>query len=223
MISNPVVEEGAWTKVDALPDAALCALHDLKEESMPSVLHYCQSYELGDISFHKVRSDTKIKDSLVCNMPLFRTRMPLDHGHWAHTPLGHRQEKAARRKAFMLCQIYTAINSALTDYKAKTCGLQANLTNLLEWVDVKQDQVYHTVQAERQAKRWAEKQHAAPCHDTPGWRNTDVSDLSCLQYYELGFCQYGRVPRDKRWTLGAKYNFPEQNCCACGKGPGSLT
>ena len=20
------------------------------------------------------------------------------------------------------------------------------------------------------------------------------------------------------WTLGAKYNFPEKNCCACGKG-----
>ena len=53
-----------------------------------------------------------------------------------------------------------------------------------------------------------------PCSDTPGWLNGQ--DLDC-NAYERQWCHEGHANTGSEWTLGAKYNYPEDNCCVCGK------
>ena len=51
------------------------------------------------------------------------------------------------------------------------------------------------------------------CIDTPGWKNGHGIDC---KDYERSLCKNGRLK--KGTTLGESYNYPEENCCACGKG-----
>jgi len=53
----------------------------------------------------------------------------------------------------------------------------------------------------------------AKCSDTPGWENP--YGYTCSTYEK--FCKDGRAQDGKHWTLGKKYNYPERNCCVCGK------
>ena len=53
------------------------------------------------------------------------------------------------------------------------------------------------------------------CSDTPNFLST--KGLSCNRYFEHGYCVNGSVPNEYKWTVGAKYDFPEKHCCACGK------
>ena len=50
------------------------------------------------------------------------------------------------------------------------------------------------------------------CTDTLGWKN-QWGD-SCWTYTQR--CRDGQFFAES-WTQGADYNFPEKNCCACGK------
>jgi len=54
------------------------------------------------------------------------------------------------------------------------------------------------------------------CVNTPGWLN-GASNHPCATYAKE-WCDAGMNRPGFAWTLGAKYNFPEKNCCACGKG-----
>jgi hypothetical protein len=68
------------------------------------------------------------------------------------------------------------------------------------------------------------------CQDTPNWHNgwsgaKCGKGLTCYQYATSGYynggtpwCKDGKVTSGSEWTLGAKYNYPEKNCCVCGKG-----
>ena len=51
------------------------------------------------------------------------------------------------------------------------------------------------------------------CIDTPGWKNPR---FGCNHYESKGWCQGGSVVFE--WTIGKKFNNPEDNCCVCGKG-----
>lgn len=51
--------------------------------------------------------------------------------------------------------------------------------------------------------------------DTPGWKNAWGSE--CKNYSEA-YCKDGRFRPGFEWTGGEKYNYPENNCVACGKG-----
>jgi hypothetical protein len=53
------------------------------------------------------------------------------------------------------------------------------------------------------------------CSDTLDWTNGNKKDCA---YYGQQFCADGGPVARKGWTLGATYNYPENNCCACGKG-----
>merc|ERR1711865_681127 len=53
------------------------------------------------------------------------------------------------------------------------------------------------------------------CKDTPGWDNKSFK--SCAQYESHGWCKGGDFTAGSKWTGGEQYNFPEKNCCACGK------
>lgn len=52
------------------------------------------------------------------------------------------------------------------------------------------------------------------CGDASDWSNG--YGHNCASYASL-WCHNGVARIGKEWTLGAKYNHPEQNCCACGK------
>ena len=51
------------------------------------------------------------------------------------------------------------------------------------------------------------------CQDTHQWSNG--MGLSCGRYEALKYCRNGTVL--EKWATGLTYNFPEQNCCSCGK------
>jgi len=50
------------------------------------------------------------------------------------------------------------------------------------------------------------------CQNTPGWKNR--MGKSCKTYEERGWCQNGSTRHFSGWFA----NYPEKNCCACGKG-----
>jgi len=54
------------------------------------------------------------------------------------------------------------------------------------------------------------------CVDTPLFTNGYV--LTCADFAAHGLCADGHVVAGKQWAVGPKYNYPEHNCCVCGKG-----
>ena len=52
------------------------------------------------------------------------------------------------------------------------------------------------------------------CLDTPFWENGHGHNCAS---YESQWCENGGARAGQEWTLGAKYHYPENNCCACGK------
>ena len=59
--------------------------------------------------------------------------------------------------------------------------------------------------------------------DTPDWYNgcscaNGGQGLTCEEYVSKGWCADGAVVSGQEWALGAQFNYPEQNCVACGKG-----
>ena len=50
--------------------------------------------------------------------------------------------------------------------------------------------------------------------DTPFWENGHGHNCAS---YESQWCENGGARPGQEWTLGAKYHYPENNCCACGK------
>lgn len=55
---------------------------------------------------------------------------------------------------------------------------------------------------------------AATCADTPDWDNH--AGKGCGEYANA-YCVNGAFRPGSEWTGGEGFNFPETNCCACGK------
>ena len=55
----------------------------------------------------------------------------------------------------------------------------------------------------------------ATCADTPNWENT--YELTCASF-SVDFCSGGSPLPGKETYMGQQFGFPEENCCACGKG-----
>ena len=53
------------------------------------------------------------------------------------------------------------------------------------------------------------------CTDTPSWNNGHGYDCNS---YGTRWCKNGAAKAGQEWTLGAKFKYPENNCCVCGKG-----
>ena len=51
--------------------------------------------------------------------------------------------------------------------------------------------------------------------DTTGFSNGHGHGCAS---YDAHWCADGKAKSGMEWTLGKKFNFPENNCCACGKG-----
>merc|ERR1719482_2700028 len=52
------------------------------------------------------------------------------------------------------------------------------------------------------------------CTDSPGWMNPQGRGYG--DYAE--WCIAGVAKPEFMWTLGQQFNYPERNCCVCGKG-----
>eukprot|EP00931_Biecheleriopsis_adriatica_P020339 TRINITY_DN13626_c0_g1_i2.p1 TRINITY_DN13626_c0_g1~~TRINITY_DN13626_c0_g1_i2.p1 ORF type:complete len:2325 (-),score=316.51 TRINITY_DN13626_c0_g1_i2:28-7002(-) len=64
---------------------------------------------------------------------------------------------------------------------------------------------------------------AASCIDTPNWDNAHAwGAMNCAQYESRGLCANG-APTRGVYGMGEKYNFPEKNCCSCGKSTSAAT
>lgn len=53
------------------------------------------------------------------------------------------------------------------------------------------------------------------CTDTSGWASS--AGQTCASYESNGWCAEGSHAPGNEWTLGAGFDYPENNCCVCGK------
>ena len=86
------------------------------------MLHYCQFYRAGEIGFQKRRL-TRL-NPFSCESPMM-LQLPRDLGKVNYKnrdgeiiKIGPTQ---AKRNAFMLCTIHSALNAAMYDYKRRMC------------------------------------------------------------------------------------------------------
>lgn len=127
MVSNIDMSDEGWKWIDALGDDVCEPPLDgeyYPGKPMPTFLHYCQFFRVGEIGFQKRR----VKDIFSCEKPMM-LELPKDLGTMNYKnrdgqriPLNKRD---ARRGAFMLCIIHQAINAAAQDYKNKMCDSSA--------------------------------------------------------------------------------------------------
>jgi hypothetical protein len=127
-----------WPYIDALPNSQICGPRPASTD-LPIGLHYCKRYMLGRWFFSKYRIKKKF---ISCDTPLM-TLPPLtlaeqNLDYWENPPPhGHRgpwvperQNLAAiraKREAFMLCGLISAVNEAAMYFKEKTCNGTANM------------------------------------------------------------------------------------------------
>lgn len=127
MISNIGVGGEGWPMVDKLPSENLCDFakrpqHDI--HPVPSVIHYCQRYTIGEWFFSKRRM---VKDFFECDSPLLE-EPPLDvveKSDYKHPPGGSRTDldpMNAKREGFVVCGMIGALNDAGVFFKEHHCG-----------------------------------------------------------------------------------------------------
>ncbi|KAL3774194.1 hypothetical protein ACHAW5_000172 [Stephanodiscus triporus] len=132
MISDTAMSYGeGWPLIDQLMDDELCEISTLreKEDKLPYVIHYCQSYWIGKWFIGKYRLDSDFLSS--CEKPLL-LEPPKDIHQWKYdyyirpggVPYGTKEKldsRTAKREQFMICQIIARLNDAATWYKDQTC------------------------------------------------------------------------------------------------------
>lgn len=55
------------------------------------------------------------------------------------------------------------------------------------------------------------------CVDTPHWKSPHGDDCNA---YRNGVCENDGIKLGKEWAFGETFNYPERNCCGCGKAVG---
>lgn len=133
MVSNVDVHPGeGWPHVDKLYDVCLPPNEEgiyFSNETLPTVMHFCQFYRAGPLGFQKRRLP---RDIFNCDKPLL-LEPPSDLGFktWAYKK-GERIDMQARklkRNAFAICVMHRSINAALIDFKQRMCaGQPTNFT-----------------------------------------------------------------------------------------------
>ena len=61
------------------------------------------------------------------------------------------------------------------------------------------------------------KNFKTECVDTPNWE--DGHGYNCVDY-KRDYCDNGMANPGNKSILSSSYNYPHENCCACGKGRG---
>jgi hypothetical protein len=131
MISATGIGKGeGWPLIDQLNDDEVCVYSTLreKEDKLPYVIHFCQSYWIGKWFIGKYRLD---KEFLSCDKPLL-LEPPTDIQEWKYDyyikpggkPYGEKVNIGSvisKREQFMICQLIQRLNDAATWHKDQTC------------------------------------------------------------------------------------------------------
>ena len=125
MVSNTDAGGEGWPLIDKLENACLPPVNGifLPGTPLPTVVHYCQNFRAGDLSFAK--RQVHRKNIFTCDHPLFK-EPPVDLDKVDYRiKAGEKQELKSRqvkRNAYTLCVIHHAINAAMINYKKVMCS-----------------------------------------------------------------------------------------------------
>lgn len=126
MISNVGTGGEGWPMVDALPTENLCEIAkkpNHEEHPVPSVIHFCQRYTVGDWFFSKRKMK---KNFFQCDSPLLEEPPSnvIAESDFQRPPGGNRRDlepERAQREGFMVCGIIGALNDASRFFKVHHC------------------------------------------------------------------------------------------------------
>lgn len=128
MISVPNGYGEGWKMIDAIPNDEVCMTGILPNQSrhtLPPILHYCQSYGVGNVTFYKYLLD---EDIFTCSKPLL-----VEPGDDAMSPNNAHKKKIGgeieildpklhKRNAFAACAMTSIVNEASLFYKLHHCN-----------------------------------------------------------------------------------------------------
>jgi hypothetical protein len=126
MISDKgCIDLEGWSFVDRLPSETVCNLAsnpNHRKDPVTNVIHYCQTYHLGDWFFSKYKLTSNF---FSCECPLFAFP-PANLGNFNYTATSKGEknfsdEKNSKREAFMLCGIVSLLNQASLFFKSSYC------------------------------------------------------------------------------------------------------
>ena len=124
MVSNVDASGEGWEHVDALGDDVCSDVRSYKDRRLPVLLHYCQSFRVGDYGWTKRQVP---KDVFTCNNSVLLRLPPRDVFRSDYRIKEKKKVKftkphQARRNTFMLCSLYNMLNDAIMFYNKKMCG-----------------------------------------------------------------------------------------------------
>jgi len=143
MVSNTEASGEGWPLVDKIPNDDICEFgknprHEVY--ALPSVVHLCQRYSVGDAWFFGKRKVPA--DIYECETPLF-TEPPRDVvNQYDYKWPPNAKEKTAlepailKREAFMVCYLTRLVNDAATYYKKQSCRSKINLEKTQKFVSL---------------------------------------------------------------------------------------
>jgi len=137
MVSATHMGGEGWPLVDKIPIDGMCEFakspqHDTY--AVPSLIHYCQRYAIGDWFFSKRKM---VKDFFTCESPLL-ILPPTDivnEKDYRQLPGEARKElseKERKREGFVVCTLLAALNDAAIYFKEQQCAAG----NLQEGIDL---------------------------------------------------------------------------------------
>jgi hypothetical protein len=145
MVSNTEVTGGeGWPLIDKIPNDEMCSFAreiDTSRYAVPSVVHLCQRYAVGDKWFFGKRKFPT--DFFDCSRPLLQE--PPDNlgtlADFKQPPNAPQPKpltsKQTNREAFMVCFLTRVVNDAATFYKQQSCpDGTANLSKSIKMVEL---------------------------------------------------------------------------------------
>jgi hypothetical protein len=142
MVSNTHSPGEGWGWIDTMKeDVCTPPVNGVyyPDKILPTFLHYCQFFRVGELGFQKRRIRKSIFD---CDKPILQEPpMNLSSLRYKNRDgeimkLGPQQ---SMRNAFMICVLHRSINAMVTDYKMKMCpdlktiNLQKSLNMAVDW------------------------------------------------------------------------------------------
>jgi len=122
-----------WSFIDRLTAETVCNIAsnpNHRKDPVPNVIHYCQSYNVGEWFFSK----RSFKNNFFsCESPLLEDP-PANLGERTYIMTGDGtksdfEEKHSKREAFMICGIISLLNGAANFFKSTSCAENHALTN----------------------------------------------------------------------------------------------
>jgi hypothetical protein len=147
MISDTYVDGGeGWKSIDALPADNVCdyAMNNRSNShtKLPSLLHFCQRYGVGDKAFFAKKKLPK--DFFTCESPLIEEpSMDIGSGKYLYRKppfldtTVRFSAAVEKREAFVICSMTGFLNEAALFFKQKHCsGKKINVKKLISMHDL---------------------------------------------------------------------------------------